>query len=108
MNEPGRERAGLLAAALETCEYTLSHRDENVSENMSEAVNALVNLRDRLIDEKRSGEGDPSLPGLLDRTNGLISLAASIEYPLAGFQWKRIEKIRDELTTMSGGESRSA
>lgn len=108
MNGARRDRAGLLAAALEACEDTLSHRDENVSENMSEAVSALVNLRDLLIDEKRAGDAAPSLPGLLDHTNGLISLAASIEYPLAGFQWKRIEEIRDALTTMSSSESLTA
>jgi hypothetical protein len=108
MNGARRDRAGLLAAAIESCEYTLSHRGENVSENMSEAVSALVNLRDRLIDEKRAGEGDPSLPGLLDRINSLISLAASLEYPLAGFQWKRIETIRDALQMMSSSESPSA
>lgn len=108
MNGARRDRAGLLAAAREACEYTLSHRDENASENMSEAVSALVDLRDGLIDEKHAGEGDPGLPGLLDRVNGLISLAASVAYPSAGVQWDSIETIRDALQAMSGGASPSA
>jgi hypothetical protein len=102
------DRARQLAPALDMLKYTLSHRGEHVSENMSKAVRALVNLRDQLIDDKRSGHGDPSLPGLLDHTNSLISLAASLEYPLAGFHWKRIEEIRDHLQKMLASASLSS
>lgn len=108
MNGTMPDRARQLAPALDMLEHTLSHRDENVSENMSKAVRALVKARDDLIDEKRSGHGDPSLPGLLDRINSLISLAASLEYPLAGFHWKRIEEIRDHLQKMLASVSVSA
>lgn len=108
MNAATPDRAGLLAAAREMCEHALSHRDENVSENMSKLVRALVILRDRLIDEKSAGAGDPSLPGLLDRINSLISLVASLEYPLAGFHWNRVKEIRDHLQAMSAHGALSA
>lgn len=100
MNGARDDHARQLASTLEQVEYTLSHRDENVSENMAKAIRGIVAVRDQLIDAKRSGNAFPSLPGLLDHVNGLISLTASLEFPLAGFHWKRVEEIRDNLRKM--------
>jgi hypothetical protein len=56
------------------------------------ATNAVIALRDRVIDQYRSGT-----PGrdTLDRANALVSLAYGAEFPLSGLHLRRLEEARN-------------
>jgi hypothetical protein len=56
----------------------------------------LIAVRNRVIEAQRRGQA-ASPADLLDRLNGLGSLMASIEYPLAGIHWKRLDTLRNAL-----------
>ena len=89
-----------LQAALDTVDCILEQKGEvelaDVSKQLSHAIQAVVRLRNHMADASRL-DGQLPVATSLERVNGIISLMASIEYPRAGIQWPRIQKIRDHL-----------
>lgn len=69
------------------------HRD------ISEAVQKVVQLRNRAIDQARTG-GVPH--ACVDRANSLLSLAYGAEFPLIGFHQHRLEQTRDGIKALLG------
>lgn len=101
-----------LEQALQRVNRVLAGKDADegmatVSEQFSEAVGAMVRLRDGLIpggtagmpDDRRDGAARPGAPRLAE-VNALISLMAGIEFPLGGIHWPRIERVSAELQKM--------
>lgn len=86
--------------ALAAVKHALENREKNPLPEVSKAVRCLVPLRNQLIEEKRAGT-DSTLPqAFLDRVNGILSVAAGIEYPLGGLHRGRLEKVRDSLVQL--------
>lgn len=89
-----------LGAALGEIEKVLArHQPGEVTEQMARALQHLVCVRDHLDDgEAGDPRAAPAGNGItLPRLNSLLSVLASIEYPLGGIHWKRIEQVRDCL-----------
>ncbi|MFL6717237.1 MAG: hypothetical protein ACJ8G3_12845 [Burkholderiaceae bacterium] len=61
----------------------------NPARTLAQARNAVIT----------AGRADvaPGPPDVLERLNGLASVMASLEYPLGGVHWQRIETLRKEL-----------
>jgi len=85
-----------LRAVLEQLQRMTPDQPADPVSCMADSTRMLVAARNRVIDEQRRGHG-ASPPDLLQRLNGLASIMASIEYPLAGIHWKRLDTLRDAL-----------
>jgi hypothetical protein len=62
----------------------------------------LIDARNRLIARRRADAGagagaDAGMALSLPALNALTSVAVSMEYPLAGIHWKRLESLRSGL-----------
>ena len=68
-----------------------------LSEDVDDAERALVRVRDRLIDDWRSGRPRPSA---LDHINVALSLVIGVEYPLGGLHRNTLRQARDVVTTV--------
>ena len=64
----------------------------------------IIALRDAFIAERRDGNLGPRRQKLLDRTNSILSLSASSEFPLVGVRWERITAVRDALQKLTDEE----
>jgi hypothetical protein len=84
-------------AAVDALCRVLDERPAEEHEYLLEAVRCLVRLRDRLIEQRRSGHPSPDLQDRLDRTNAILSVLVGGQYPLVGVRWERVSHARDEL-----------
>lgn len=95
-----------LHTALQAIETVLARGEAgtaDVSEEFSRAVRALTAFRRHCADRYRAGGAAGSgSASQLERINGLISIMAGIEYPLAGIHWPRVRQVREELRKMAG------
>ena len=67
---------------------------------LAEPTQLLIRVRNEVIAARRTGElAEP--PALLQRLNQLASVMASLEYPLGGVHWPRIEAVRKELGALT-------
>lgn len=86
--------------ALQALETVLDERPgEHVAE-ISEAVRCLIKARDRLIDVRRTEGLSMEGKDHLCQINAMLSVVASLEYPLAGLRWQRLKLVHDGLTKM--------
>lgn len=93
-----------LHTALQAVETVLARGEAgtaDVSEEFSRAVRALTTLRRHSTGQRRT-DGAAGPAARLDRINALISVMASIEYPLAGIHWPRVRQVCKELRKMAG------
>lgn len=86
--------------ALEAIETVLQERPVAHMREIAHAVDALVRVRDRLIEFDHEQGLSPEARLHLDKINAMLSVIASLEYPLAGLHWQRIEKVRKGLDQM--------
>lgn len=93
-----------LHTALKAVEEVLEDKGKlplsEVSKHFSHAMRCMVVLRNHIIAAEAGTGTDLPHSLRLDKVNAQISMMASIEYPRAGIQWSRIEKIRDDLKQM--------
>jgi hypothetical protein len=87
-------------AAVEALCRVLDERPAEEHEYLLEAVRCLVRLRDRLIEQRRSGHPSPDLQDRLDRANAILSVVVGGQYPLVGVRWERVSHARDELRAL--------
>ena len=88
--------------ALSTLEVVLEDRPGELCGDVAEAMHSLVRARDHLIAALRAdreGAG-PESARHLQRINAMLSVVASLEYPLAGLHWDRMTLVRDGLREM--------
>lgn len=90
--------------ALSSIETVLDERPGEHMKELSLAVRALVRARDRLIDVRRSEGLSPEGEEHLRSINAMLSVVASLEYPLAGLHWQRIKLVHEGLSQMLGKE----
>ncbi len=77
-------------------------------EDLAKATRQLVAVRDRLIAERRRGDGwTRQAQDDLDRVNSLLSVSTSAEFPLVGVRWERLCMLRDALERLIGDWERS-
>jgi hypothetical protein len=88
------------SAALDAIEAVLEQRPGKHLEEVSIAVRSLVRMRDRLIELRRTQGLSQEAAAHLHQINAMLSVVASLEYPLAGLRWQRIEQVRDGLAQM--------
>lgn len=86
--------------ALSAIETVLEERPGEHLKEISQAVISLVRVRDRLIELQRSDRRSGEAARHLHEINAMLSVLGSLEYPLAGLRWKRIELVRDGLAQM--------
>jgi hypothetical protein len=67
---------------------------ETMKQRLDQALIALINMRDELIQARRAGQDDSDW---LPRTNGIISTLYGTEFPVGGIKMKRIEEARRAL-----------
>jgi len=93
-----------LADVLQQVEAVLDKQGKGfagIDQEVSRAVCSLVDARNLLAKSERLGK--PTRPSAqLDHINGLLSVLASVEYPLAGIHWPRIKQVRDDLRKLVG------
>lgn len=93
-----------LHTALQSVEDVLEEKGDlplsEVSKKFSYAVRCMVELRNHIIAAEAGAGTDLPHSLRLDNVNAQISMMASIEYPRAGIQWSRIEKVWDGLKQM--------
>lgn len=90
-------------AAIERLDKALAMTPLEVKAEMTEAVQALVRLRDTTIAEWRA---DPTAAARarLDHVNAILSLASGTENPMGGMKWERMKKTRDLLVRLRDEE----
>lgn len=94
--------------ALQALETVLDKRPGEHMAEISEAVRRLIRVRDRLIDMRRTEGLSPEGKEHLCHINAMLSVVASLEYPLAGLRWQRIALVRDGLTKMLNAQRKPA
>ncbi len=94
------EEAG--AAALAALDRALDDRPDKIYDDLSQAVRALVRLRDELIAEHRR-DGRRADDDRLERVNAILSVVSGGEYPLQGIRRERIEQAREKLAGLLQG-----
>lgn len=95
-----RELREMWSEALSAIETVLEERPGKHLEEISQAVCCLVQVRNRLIDVKRAQGLSPEASEHLCQINAMLSVVASLEYPLAGLRWQRVEMVRNGLSQM--------
>ncbi|HEY7663810.1 MAG TPA: hypothetical protein VH934_11875 [Xanthobacteraceae bacterium] len=63
-------------------------------QQLNEALQLLVAMRDGLIESRRAGA---PVDEWLSRTNGILSSLFGTEFPKGGLQWKRVCESRERL-----------
>jgi hypothetical protein len=86
--------------ALSAIETALEERPGKHTGDISHAMNDLIRVRDRLIEVQRSPTPSPKAAEHLQQVNSMLSVVASLEYPLAGLRWQRAELVRNGLEKM--------
>jgi len=71
-------------------------RGANALEKLADPAQMLVRLRNDAIAAQRANTV-LAPPDLLRRLNQFVSVMASLEYPLGGIHWPRIESLRKEV-----------
>jgi len=87
--------------ACDSFDRIIEDRPHMSHERLSGAVQRIIELRDALIAERRSGEPGQTAGGLLTRVNSILSLAGSAEFPLVGVRWERIVAVRKALHALN-------
>ena len=90
--------------AREAFEQVVDDRPHLTPEKLTTAVRHVIEFRDALIAERRAGVFDARRQSLLDRTNSLLSLSTSAEFPLVGVRWERITAVRDAVNALADDE----
>jgi len=88
---------GQCREAVDALDRATRDRPDQIYDDLVEAVQCLVRLRDGLIERRRRGE---AVRDLLDRANAVLSVVTGGEYPLMGVRRERIEKARDALESL--------
>jgi hypothetical protein len=103
MSEEARQSA---AAAIAALDAAIETGPQASHEQIAAAFQAIIELRDRVLDEARRGT---ATTGCRDRVNSLASLAYGGEFPLSGFHAHRLEQAREALAALladaAGGEA---
>jgi len=94
MSEGARQSAAVAIAALDAAIETGPQASH---EQIAAAFQAILALRDRVIDEARRGT---ATTGCRDRVNSLASLAYGGEFPLSGFHAHRLVQARGALAAL--------
>jgi hypothetical protein len=94
MSEGARQSA---AAAIAALDAAIETGPQASHEQIAAAFQAVLELRDRVIDEARRGT---ATTGCRDRVNTLASLAYGGEFPLSGFHAHRLEQAREALAAL--------
>lgn len=94
--------------ALKSIETVLDERPGEHLKEISQAMRSLIRIRDRLIDFDRERGLSANAVEHLRQINAMISVVASLEYPLAGLRWQRVELVRDGLAQMLENSSEVA
>jgi hypothetical protein len=68
---------------------------------LPEAVRALVRMRNRLIELRRSDSGSRQVEARLGRSNAILSVVTGGEYPLVGVRRQRVVEARDALAELA-------
>lgn len=85
------------AKALAAMDRVIEDRPQSVQPACLEMTNALVRLRDALIERHRDGR---NVSRHLAHTNAVISLVFSIQYPLEGVPGEKLKEARDALAKL--------
>lgn len=95
MDAHGAERfSQLCREGLEALDHVLEHKPDHVHDEIARATRCIVRVRDRLIEARRTGRGQPA--ELLGQVNSLLSALVASEFPLAGVRWQRMKQARDQ------------
>lgn len=97
-----KELRGEWHQALSALETVLDERPGEHIAEISQAVCSLIRVRDKLIDVNRTEGLSTEGKQHLCQTNAMLSVVASLEYPLAGLRWQRVKLVHDGLTQMLG------
>lgn len=95
-----KELRGDWRAALDALDTVQRERSGEHMRELSLAVRALVTVRDRLIKLHRDEGLSQEARAHLGEINSMLSVVASLEYPLAGLHWQRVGLVRDGLERM--------
>jgi hypothetical protein len=85
------------AAAIAALDVAIETGPQASHEQIAAAFQAIIELRDRVIDEARRGT---ATTGCRDRVNSLASLAYGGEFPLSGFYAHRLVQARGALAAL--------
>lgn len=88
-----------LATAIDRMEAALKAEPLEVKQPLSQAVQAIVRLRDDAITGRRD-HPTPAARARLDRVNAILSVAVGAETPMGGLKWKDMEQVRDALCAL--------
>lgn len=94
--------------ALRCYEELLQNKPDVDHRMLANALSKLVALRDAFLDERRIDNLSDEDEGRLRNTNSIISYGFSASFPLAGVQWKRIEKTVEALRRLVNSIGRKA
>jgi hypothetical protein len=87
-------------AAVAAFDRALDDRPDKIYHDLAEVVRCLVRLRTELTAGRRQGE----LAHRLEQCNAVLSMVICGEYPLAVLRRDRMQRARDELTTLLGAK----
>ena len=88
-----------LEAVLHALEAVQPEQASSAMKSLAAPAQQLTRLRNDVIAMQRGGAA-LAPQDLLPRLNQLVSVMASLEYPLAGIHWKRIEGLRKALRSL--------
>jgi formate dehydrogenase major subunit len=86
--------------ALGAIDKLLRDRPEKVGHDFSEATRLLCTWRDCLIERWRHAQAENHRRDL-ERVNAAISVVVGGQFPLGGVPWLAIEKVRDDIATLT-------
>ncbi|HEX8947476.1 MAG TPA: hypothetical protein VF790_00865 [Dissulfurispiraceae bacterium] len=90
----------LVENAIRKLEEVRSKPVMELESGLHEAQQRLIAVRDQLIEKIRGGNRDPSLQSSLGQANAALSLIFGLEFPLSGFQRKKIQQAEEALKGM--------
>jgi hypothetical protein len=97
-----REALAAIVARLDAIDAIRAGEPQKAHAEFGQAAAMLIDTRNDVIERLRAGRGAAG-ERLLRDLNSLVSLAVSIEYPLSGFHWPRVKKLRDGIAHLVNG-----
>jgi hypothetical protein len=86
-------------------DYLLRNHPAETADELTDAVRHTVELRDRMIERRRTQHRESDgHDRRLRLVNSIISAIVAGEFPLMGIRWKRIEGARDLLKQVLADE----
>ncbi len=91
----------IIQTVIAKLEYLKTVPVDELETGLDEVNLKMIDLRDRMIERCRRDQGNPALRNYLGQINLGLTLIFGLEYPLTGFQRKKIEQAVGVLKPMA-------